>query len=199
MNDAENAWRSDLKSAEFREQYIAARKDLLAAERLAADADEQPFAIEWQIDCEWPRMAQNAFMMTGSFVSVLTFDGSMGILQVVFQNPDAVRFSCVSDEVIMGHPLFGKGLYAYGLFKVMKSAWIDELRKCDSVHPQHDESHWKAAVHYLLCLKDRMCEVVTAREPAWNSFTTKEEALRASLVQCGLANATPDSPPTPGR
>ena len=133
-------------------------------------------------------MAENAILMTGSFTSVLTFDGEKNVLQIVFQHPDATRFSCVSDEIITGHALFGKGLSAYGLFKVVNSAWIDELRICDAVHPQHNEAHWKATEHYLLCFKDRMCEVVTSKKPSWYSFATKSEALQSSLIHCDLVD-----------
>lgn len=168
--------------------YNSAESALLSAERDFAAEQQLPYAIEWQIDSEWPRMAQNAVLMTGSFMFVLTFDGAKNVLQIVFQHPDAVRFSCVSDEIITGHTLFGKGLRAYGLFKVVNSTWINELRICDAVHPQHNEAHWKAAEHYLLCFKDRMCEVVTSKKPSWHSFTTKNEALRSSLAHCDLVD-----------
>jgi hypothetical protein len=194
MTEAENAWRSDLASSQLRERYIAAQSDLLKVERLAAEAKGQPFAVEWQVDGMWSRTTQNAVVMAGSFAAVLTFDGTTGTVQVVFQHPDGVRFSCVSDEIITGHPLFGKGLSAYGLFKVVNSAWIAELRSCDVVHPQHNEAHWNAAEHYLLCFKDRLCEVVTSRKPTWHSFPIRGEALQAALALCELEAPTPNSP-----
>ena len=179
--------------------YHDAKHHLLASERLAAEANGQPFAVDWQIEAEWPRMPQNPMLITGPLTAVLTFDGAVGVLQVVFQHPNGVRISCVSDEVITGHPLFGRGLSAYGLFRVVNSAWIAELRSCDAVHPQHNEDRWNATEHYLLCFKDRMCEVVTSRKPTWHSFATQGEALRASLALCEIEAPAPDSPPSSPR
>jgi hypothetical protein len=175
--------------------YHDAERQLLEFERMEAALNGAQHAIEWQVEGEWPRMAQDAVLMTGSFASILTFDGELGTIQVTFPYPDAVCFSCVSDEVITGHPLYGKGLRSYGLFTVVNSTWIDELRKCDAVHPQFNEARWKAATHYLLCFKDRMCEVVTASKPNWQSFATKAEAMRALLSLCGIEASTPDSSP----
>ena len=185
---------ADDKTTALWRAYHDAKHHLLACERLAAEANGQQFAVEWQVEAEWPRMPENAILITGPLAAVLTFDGAAAVLQVVFQHLNGVRFSCISDEVITGHPLFGKGLSAYGLFKVMNSAWLDELRRCDAVHPQHNDAHWKAATHYLLCFKDRIVDVITAQKPTWHSFATREEAVRASLALCGI-EAPPDSPP----
>jgi len=130
-------------------------------------------------------MPQGAMILSGSFTTVVIFDNDTEATHVLFEHPDATRFSCVSDEVITGHPLFGRGLCPYGLFKVVNSPWIDELQKCDAVHPQFDSGHWRLAHHYVLCFKDRMCEVVTTFEPMWKSFLTRAEALRSAVGLCG--------------
>jgi hypothetical protein len=184
MKEAETAWREDIFNDELRLRADAAEKDLLAAERLVAAAEGHSYAIEWQHDGEWPRMPQGASASVGSFMAVVTFDKAAGASQVIFDHPDAFRFSNVSDEVIAGHSLFGKGLRAYGLFLVENSSWINELKKCDSVHPQHNSSHWEEARHYMLCFKDRICEVVTSCDPVWKSFSTRIEALQSALMLC---------------
>lgn len=178
--------------------YHDAKHHLLACERLAAEANGEQYAVEWLVEAEWPLMPENPMLITGPVAATLMFDGASAVLQVVFRHLNGVRVSCISDEVIGGHPLFGKGLSAYGLFKVINSAWLDELRRCDAVHPQHNEAHWKAAAHYLLCFKDRIAEVITAQKPTWYSFATREEAVRASVALCGIeAPLCPERPPPP--
>ncbi len=162
-----------------------AEEHLLACERLAAEAEGVPYAVEWQVEGEWPPMAMNPMLITGLCDAVLLFEGEGKTIQVVFPRHTGTSFTWINDEVISGHSLDGKGLQAYSLSKVVNSAWIQEIQRANSVHPQYDEAFWQIQEHYMLCFKDGIAEVITSEKPTWHSFPTRSAALEAALRLCG--------------
>lgn len=79
---------------------------------------------------------------------------------VSFQGPYAHQFGPPNDEAIRGHPLFHLGLEPYSSFEVTNSAWIDKLRRRNSVHPYHNDSQFADLRHFIITFHDSTLEVV---------------------------------------
>ncbi|MFZ5619028.1 MAG: hypothetical protein ACOZAA_17075 [Pseudomonadota bacterium] len=77
-----------------------------------------------------------------------------------FLMPYAHKFGPPNDEAICGHPLFRLGLEPYSSFEVTNSAWINELRQRNSVHPHHKDSQFSSLRHFILTFHDSTFEVV---------------------------------------
>lgn len=179
--EAEAAWAADIFSVSLRSRYIEAQDQLLVEERAAADSRGEPYADVWQATFPWPRMLHQATMLGGYFESIVVFESPQGFVKLVFHHPMAVRFLEISDETIAGHELYGRGLAAYDRIKVMRSPLVEELRRVDAVHPQHDPSRWASAQHFMLLFKDFIYEVVVRDEPRFEILPSREAALSASL------------------
>lgn len=63
-----------------------------------------------------------------------------------------------NDEVLHGHPLWGKGLDYYSPFVVVNSSWINQLETINKVHPSHSSERWKELNHYLFTFHDMTFE-----------------------------------------
>ena len=60
------------------------------------------------------------------------------LIVVEFVGSRARYFGSPNDEALSGHPLYGRGLEAYGAGEVLNSSWIRELERANRVHPMHD-------------------------------------------------------------
>jgi hypothetical protein len=179
--EAQAAWAADIFSPRLRAQYSEADDRLLVAERAAAASRGEPYAEVWEGAFPWSRMVMDAITLGNMFDSILVYKSTEGVVKLVFRLIRGVRFSDISDETIMGHELYGRGLASYGRFKVIKSPWIDELRRVDSVHTQHDPSTWDSAQHFMLLLKDCIYEVVVRDEPRVEILSSSLDELKESL------------------
>lgn len=79
---------------------------------------------------------------------------------VTFLHCRSARLGTPNDEVIAGHPLYGRGITVGGAYLVRNSRWIEELRRINSVHSQYDPGSWDRLNHYLLFFKERTFECV---------------------------------------
>jgi hypothetical protein len=83
---------------------------------------------------------------------------SRPIALVEFARCRVTKFGSPNDEVIRGHPLFGKGLEPYGAHLIANSRWLAELQRIHSVHPRYNPSRWQNVKHYLLLFHDETFE-----------------------------------------
>lgn len=98
---------------------------------------------------------------------IVTFDH---YYQYIFGGPN--------DETLDGHRYYDLGLESYGLFEVENSEWLRELKKIDSVHPDHDERGWEKTKHFIITFHDSMLEC------AAESFTVeKSTEKRTEIVE----------------
>lgn len=74
-----------------------------------------------------------------------------------------VRFGGPNDEVLSGHPLYGRGLEFYAAHRIHNSRWIAEDRAINSVHPRHRPEAWDDTEHLLLAFHDSIVELMTDR------------------------------------
>lgn len=82
------------------------------------------------------------------------------VMEVRFDGCLSARMGHPNDEVLSGHPLWGKGLKFYEAHLIHDSALIAEHRRLNSVHPYHRDEVFDRLNHYLLVFKDEVVEVL---------------------------------------
>ena len=98
-------------------------------------------------------------------------------LALVEFNGGTFRFGIANDEVFSGLPLWNKGLEGYAAHIIENSAWINELKSINKVHPYYDEDRWKDQKHLALLFHDEIFEVIAT--------DYKIEIFRTTFKQLG--------------
>jgi hypothetical protein len=93
-----------------------------------------------------------------------------------FHHVQSIMFGTPNDEVLHGHPLYGRGLQFYGAHEVMESSWIRALMKINSVHGQFSPGRWASARHFILAFQDSTLECVA-------TSVEVVEIVRGSMVE----------------
>jgi hypothetical protein len=163
------------------EEYEAAYKELISAERelSLAKGEETALACDWEAD--WDKGAPLPHVIaSGNRTYLLYFvsepdpnwDGTytrvvdpadasaFPIALVEFVQCEAFKFGGPNDEVFHGHPLHGKGLEGYRAHMIANSRWLAELETTNSVHRMYDPAKWKELKHYMLLFHDEMFECI---------------------------------------
>jgi hypothetical protein len=96
----------------------------------------------------------------GTYVRVVDQMSVEPVAVVEFQRPTAHFFGPPNDETLHGHPLWGRGLKQYGVFRVEQSSWIRELTRVDSVHRQHDPAVYATQTHFVFAFHDSTFECI---------------------------------------
>jgi hypothetical protein len=199
MERASAALRGKHQGGEWAE-FDAAHDELLEAERARALALGEECATACFEFPSWDVGAPLPHLLSGARGEVLiyivkevdpTWDGSWArvadtreaapIAVVRFKRLRAVRLGAPNDEVISGHPLYGRGLAAYRAHIVANSRWVQELQKINSVHSQYDPARWVAARHYLLAFHDETFECVADGVETEVKRTSLAQACRDAL------------------
>ena len=71
------------------------------------------------------------------------------------------KYGYPNDEV--SHPLSKYGLGSYGLFQVINSPWVTELRDNNRQHHRHTDSSFSDYKHYIAKFKDVTVEVICTK------------------------------------
>jgi hypothetical protein len=161
------------------EEFKVASDQTLAAERELSLAKGEPTAMAcewpfpWDTGAPMPQVLANGQRLIliylvnepdpkwdGSNVRIVdTRSSHVEPLAIVhFEHAYEHKFGGPNDEVIQGHPLYGKGLCAYGAHVVANSPWIREVRSINSVHRQYRAESYDSLKHYLLLFHDDMFE-----------------------------------------
>ena len=77
---------------------------------------------------------------------------------VRFTHCYASQFGGPNDEVLFGHPLWGKGLEPYGAHIIANSHWLASMESINQVHNRYNPARWKKLTHYLLLFHDELFE-----------------------------------------
>src|SRR5262249_36490349 len=72
----------------------------------------------------------------------------------------AFRYGGGKDEGIHGHPLYGKGLRAYGAPLVVNSRWLSEGEHINPVHPNYRPGGWARDRAHSLLFHDELFECI---------------------------------------
>ncbi len=187
------------------EEFVAAHDGLLRIERALASHRGEPFAepldfpVRWDVGAPLPHLVQNDSAAYLAFYlgpqAGASLDGSIGFDEVQMvdsQSEDAlaiVRFDgCVAtqmgdpnDEVLQGHPLYGRGLQGYRPMLVRNSPWIKQLETINAVHGLYDPSRWRTLSHYFFGFHDSTFECVAR---SFEVETMNASMARALEVMC---------------
>jgi hypothetical protein len=179
--------------------FGAAQERLLRAERALAEGRSEEHAVPcsgfppWDTGAPFPRLFSERLKTTLVYLTREpdpTWDGrtaravdpgdeALHIVAVVqFHRVKAVRMGDPNDEVLHGHPLFGKGLAMYEPHVVMRSSWLSELRRINSVHSAYNPAPWERFRHYLLAFHDETFECVAESFTATTKLTSLKGACR---------------------
>jgi hypothetical protein len=157
------------------EEYAAAHHEQLDAERALALSRGEPActALDWSP--AWDAGAPCPHVVSSAGRTLLVYlvaerdrawDGTTvrvvdpaspareRLALVEFVGCYAHRFGGPNDEVLHGHPLYGRGLDPYGAHLVANSHWIAAERLTNSAHSQFRPERWEQLRHYLLLFHD---------------------------------------------
>jgi len=173
-----------VQSHRYGPEFGMLHDEVLRLERVLADERGEPHAVVLQLGDVWDGMlAYFPTVVGAAFSCAVVFETKKRTAYAVvnFLSIAGYKLTDISDEIIEGHALTGKGLTAYGTFIVKNSPWLSELQSVDSVHPQHDPERWRKSRHYLLCFKDSLFEAIAQDVQVVGTFATKNEALERAL------------------
>jgi hypothetical protein len=91
--------------------------------------------------------------------SVSTSDEGTSI-ELIFRSCSSIKFGSPNDEVLHGHPLYGRGLEFYAAHKVHNSGWIEELEAIQASHHNYRGPRRVQGDHYILTFQDDTFEAV---------------------------------------
>lgn len=97
-----------------------------------------------------------------------------------FLRPHMHLFGAPNDEVLQGHPLWGRGLGFYGAFMVQNSSLVRRLETMNSVHERHDPKKFKELKHYVITFHDSTFECVA------NGVTASIENIPSEQQASGM-------------
>jgi len=107
---------------------------------------------------------------------------------VSFESVRTHSLGSPSDETQHGHPLWGKGLKHYGVFKIERSPLIHELQRIDSVHPHHRTDVFQQLNHYIVMMHDSTFECVARSFHFATSDAYSDQDRAARMIEGLKAN-----------
>lgn len=164
------------------ENYRSLSDEVLGLERRLAECRGEAYVIEWNFFGLRNNLTVGPSVFGNELKCVVIFPSSdNNYTSICFSFIAGYKLTDVSDEIIDGHPLNGKGLTAYRAFCVRNSPWIEELKAIDRIHPQYSPAKWVTYSHYLLSFKDRMFEVIAQDARLLGNFTNISSAMGNAL------------------
>ena len=110
-----------------------------------------------------------------------------------FKGVVAVKMGPPNDEVLHGHPLWGRGLEWYGTYVVENSRWLAELIEINRVHERFDLERWEERRHFPARLPRRDGRGDRARHRGSDRANVDARAARGvdreALARIGARNA----------
>ena len=165
------------------EAFDAAWDEELAAERALAAARGEEYAVPLDIGVRWSGGAPLPHLLSSGQRSFVAFyleerdpnwDGTsvrivdpsdeseQSLALAEFKGSVAVAFGPPNDEVLEGHPLYGRGLAGYGAYVIENSGWLAVLTDINRVHEQFDPQWWQEKRHFLLVFHDETVAAIAS-------------------------------------
>ena len=162
-------------------EFTAAQEAVLVAERTLAAAQNEPHAVPIEFPVNWDTGAPLPYLLQNDYRTFLVFflrvvdpswDGvhvkirraddpsPSGLAIVEFKRCLCAKMGTPNDEVLHGHPLYGKGLCWYSALQVKNSPWIKELQAINSVHSGYKAESWSNLKHYIFGFHDSTFECI---------------------------------------
>src|SRR5262249_45963865 len=97
----------------------------------------------------------------GTFSLCYYLEGEEDRFAVIeFKSVLAHCFGGPNDEALNGHPLYERGLLAYGVFAVFGSAWLRAQGGVNRVHPSHSPAMFAAYRHFIFTFHETPLELL---------------------------------------
>jgi hypothetical protein len=84
--------------------------------------------------------------------------GSLALVQ--FERCFSAKLGAPNDEVLAGHPLYGRGADGYTAQRVRNSRWLNEIDKIESVHRGYNPETWRSLEHFVFWFHDTTFECI---------------------------------------
>ena len=95
---------------------------------------------------------------------------------IEFQRYSITKFGYPNDEALRGHPLYKRGLEAYGVFEVLRSSWIRQMTEQNRVSFPHTADSDQR--HFIFTFHDSTFECVADSYKATLSTEPYEQIFR---------------------
>jgi hypothetical protein len=140
---------------------LAPFKVLIEAQRRLAAAKGEAYAIPYDIGFKPEAAYPNPILLATDQQTVLTFTAkrksrdrkyiNAGCAVIEFERCTVTKFGYPNDEALGGHPLNGKGIDLYGVFKVCNSSWIKQITEQNRIAfpntPDSKQTHFLFTFH----------------------------------------------------
>jgi hypothetical protein len=123
-----------------------------------------------------PVLAARTAWVQLAYVTSAGPDGREEIAVVTFTGVRQHMFGMPNDEALHGHPLYERGLDAYGSFRVENSSSMRQLERMNSVHPRHRPESFAELTHFIFTFKESTFECL-AKELSFGLRPAEESVL----------------------
>jgi hypothetical protein len=183
--------------------FTAARDEQLSAERALAAWRGEEHAVPFDLGVQWSSGAPLPHLLSSGQRSFVAFhldepdpawdfsdvrvvdprdEVAESLALAEFTGCTAVKLGPPNDEVLHGHPLYGRGLAHDGTYVVENSRWLAELIEINRVHERFRIERWRDKRHFLLVFHDETVEAIT-RGIDVHPVRTSMRALLAGSIQ----------------
>ena len=191
------------KKGADRAAFSAALDEQRAAERRVAAARGEEYAVPFELGVAWSGGAPLPHLLSSGHRTFVAFyleepdpdwDGTYArsvdprtdtvesLALAELEGAVAVKMGPPNDEVLHGHPLYGRGLGWYGTYVVENSRWLAELVEINRVHERFDPQAWESRRHFLLVFHDETVEAI-ARDIEVRTVRTSMRALLTESIE----------------
>lgn len=169
------------------EDYKVARSTELSLERKVAAAKNEEYAETIEFPARWDTGSPCPHLLTNGQKTYLLFYlqerllekwQNEAIVQVQFMGCFNTRFGAPNEEVMHGHPLYGKGIDYYEAQIVHNSKWLAEIEAINRVHAQYNPDRWRRLNHYLFWFHDDTFECLANSFEVEIMTMSMQDALR---------------------
>ncbi|UFN43301.1 hypothetical protein [Nocardioides okcheonensis] len=125
-----------------------------------AQVEVLDLGLKWDAGAPLPMLvagARSAIVLC--YESLATGEGEH-VIEIRFEGCSNIRMGHPNDEVLHGHPFWGRGLSFYEAHVVHDSPWLEEHRRINSVHDYHSDATWDRLNHYFLAFHDEVVEAL---------------------------------------
>lgn len=172
------------------QDQMAAYEAVSEAQRALAQAQALDHAVPIDVGCIPEAAVSGPVLLQTDDAAFLTFnamragpDGmreDAGTAVVELERCCVTRFGYPNDEALPGHPLYARGLSAYGIYEIRNSRWIRVLTERNSV--SFPSSSFARQTHFFIAFHDSSFECIA--DSLKVTLTTKPYAeVFASITQ----------------
>lgn len=121
--------------------------------------EDKPSVGKVALKKEYKFMYEN-FLISSQRELYLLLEESEGIIDIVKFDFLIYKYGYPNDEAMGTHPMAKFGLGFYGLFEVLNSPWISEIRDSNRIHPGLNDNIFSDYKHYIAGFKDVTLDVI---------------------------------------